>query len=217
MAARGAPAPRVVHPHVRAAARVVRQASPQAALAHPQGLPARLARASPVLPGLPQERPQVRVDAVAGRRRPVARIHPVHAQLPGVLRARLRRLPASHARGRAGARPAEQCRAAPRVVALLHRGQHQPAQAEPPALAVRDRQQALARRRLRLRARLRQRSPRRDVDRERGALRRRFPQLVGRRIDGWIRLGSGGSDAGGSRGDAGGGDSGGCGGGGCSS
>lgn len=78
---------RGVHPRIHVSARRIREVSEGAADARAQGSTARRARTAAILPGVSQERTQTGRDAVAGRRRLVARVHPVHARLPGILRA----------------------------------------------------------------------------------------------------------------------------------
>ena len=147
-------AARGLHPQLRLPARTDRRARQGPPAARAQGPAARRARAAAVLPRLLEGRTQAGVDALAGRRRPVARVHPLHAALRGVLPARVRRVPAPHAGGRARIRQGVERGPAPRVLARLPRGEHQPAQADAPAAPVRARPQARDRRRLRVPARL---------------------------------------------------------------
>ena len=143
-----------------------------------QGQRAGLARPAAILPRLSDERQAPRLDALAGRRRSLARIHPVHARLRRVLPPRLRRLPPPHPGRRPQRAPQEQRRPAPCLVVLLQIREHRSGPPDAPAAVVCARQQAQYRKRVRLSSRLRSAAQERQRC---GVLRRRFRGYVVRR------------------------------------
>ena len=79
-------AARRIHPHLPLAAWPAGAPGKAPSRPRPKGQRAGVARSAPVLHRLSDERPALRLDAVAGRRRPLARIHSLHPRLRGFCR-----------------------------------------------------------------------------------------------------------------------------------